>query len=125
MQRSAFVLLLALSVTTGCVTPYQPMGARGGYMDTEVQPGIFEIVVSGNALTNVKTLEGYFHRPATEICSWRGFRTYDFRLNASVTRSPSSYTASTWRGTTTVTEQQGYTRGQIVGVIACMEPVKK
>jgi hypothetical protein len=120
MTKTSLVALL-LSVSA-CTTPYAPMGPFGGYVDTEVAPGVHEIVVRGNGVTSIKTLEGYFHRRARELCDEERLPFYDFRLNASAERSPSSFTATPgWGGRVTVTESRGISRGVLVGVIQCME----
>ncbi|WP_233613585.1 MULTISPECIES: hypothetical protein [Corallococcus] len=106
---------------SGCATPYQRMGIAGGYRDTEVAPGVIRIEVRGNAMTSVDTLVSYFHRRAGEICAPRE---YDFRLGLGATRDPSTFTATernSFMGKqVTVTEQPGYSKGWVTGLIACM-----
>jgi SAM-dependent methyltransferase len=60
-------LLLALT-TSGCATPYQPHGLRGGFSNVEVRPGLHYVAFDANALLAPSTVLAYWHRRAAEIC---------------------------------------------------------
>ncbi|WP_426755280.1 hypothetical protein [Myxococcus sp. Y35] len=105
-------------LVAGCSTPYQRMGFRGGYRDTEVAPGIVRIEVRGNAFTDVDTLENYFHQRAVAICRPRN---YDWRLDSGTTRGPSSVIANRYGNTLHVYQQPAPAKGWVTGVIACMD----
>ncbi len=42
-------LIVVMFIYSGCATMYQPMTWTGGYRDTQLQPDVFQIYVSGNA----------------------------------------------------------------------------
>lgn len=117
MKRLVGGVIVVLTVA-GCATPYQRMGIRGGYRDTEVAPGIVRIEVKGNAFTSVDTLEDYFHQRAVAICRPRN---YDWRLDSGTTRGPSSIVANRYGNTLHVYQQPAPTKGWVSGVIACVE----
>ena len=76
MKGIAFAALSVLAVvSSGCVTPYGPKGAMGGYENYQVGEDEHQIIVSGNGYTDQGTLMQYLHRRATEICGSRGYKT--------------------------------------------------
>lgn len=117
MKRLVGAVTVVLTIA-GCATPYQRMGIRGGYRDTEVAPGIVRIEVKGNAFTSVDTLEDYFHQRAVAICRPRN---YDWRLDSGTTRGPSSIVANRYGNTLHVYQQPAPSKGWVSGVIACMD----
>jgi hypothetical protein len=55
--------------SVGCVTPYQPSGFMGGYKDSKLNPGEYEISFYFNAFSFiVNDAPKKWHRRATEIC---------------------------------------------------------
>ncbi len=114
--------LVGISVSAGmllgCATPYQRMGLRGGYRDTEVAPGVVRIEVKGNAFTDVDTLENYFHQRAVAICRPRS---YDWRLDSGTTRGPGSVIANRYGNTLHVYQQPAPAKGWVRGVISCID----
>lgn len=112
----------------GCVTPYQPRGFSGGYVDWPTGPGRHHIEVNGNGYTSSSTLRYYFHRRAMELCSFEGFNGY---VGASETEantmqmSPNYYeVAPRYGGGAYVYEHGGatVTRYGAIGDIVCTEP---
>ena len=76
MKGIAFVALSVLAiVSSGCVTPYGPKSAMGGYEDYQVGEDEHQIIVSGNGYTDQGTLMQYLHRRAIDICGSRGYKT--------------------------------------------------
>lgn len=108
----------AIGLAVGCSTPYQRMGIRGGYRDTEVAPGIVRIEVRGNAFTDLDTLEDYFHQRAVAICRPRN---YDWRLDSGTTRGAGSIIANRYGNTLHVYRQPPPAKGWVSGVISCMD----
>lgn len=121
-MRLMGAVLVAL-VATGCVTPYQRVGLRGGYRDMEVSPGIYNITVNGNAFTSLETLEEHFHRRAKEICESKGLPTYVWRVGSDIRRDPSTYSVqrNALTGGVNVVENPGWSKGSVSGVITCIE----
>jgi hypothetical protein len=72
------VILLGV-LLTGCATPYQPKGFKGGYSDFVVRDGVYGITVNGNGYTGRDTLMQYWHRRARELCGGD----YDFQSDTS------------------------------------------
>lgn len=60
----------------GCATPYQSMGFSGGYSSSALDDDTYLVTVKVNAFTDASTAYSYFHRRAAEICTYRGFKSY-------------------------------------------------
>ncbi len=60
---------LALFGLTGCmtVTPYQPLGAEGGYSDQRLEANRFRVSFAGNSLTARQTVQDYLLYRAAEL----------------------------------------------------------
>lgn len=74
--RSALVVLLGfvlVSILTSCATPYQPMGALGGYQEEQLTPDIYRVAFFGNGYTNPKTAAEYVIHRCAELTQRRGF----------------------------------------------------
>ncbi|MGD0405690.1 MAG: hypothetical protein ABSB10_03470 [Candidatus Bathyarchaeia archaeon] len=69
---------LTLALVSGCATPYQPKGFRGGYTDTHIKDNIYFVEFSGNAYIDTTTAVKYMHRRAKELCQEKGFSDYRF-----------------------------------------------
>ncbi|WAM25731.1 hypothetical protein [Myxococcus sp. NMCA1] len=120
MKRTVGAVLVA-GLVVGCFTPYQRMGFRGGYRDTEVAPGIVLIEVRGNAFTGVDTLEDYFHQRAVAICRPRS---YDWRLDSGTTRGLGSAIANSYGNTLHIYQQPAPAKGWGTGVISWLEGIQ-
>ncbi|MCC7412737.1 MAG: hypothetical protein IT495_14080 [Gammaproteobacteria bacterium] len=75
MKAPAIVFaLLVAPLVAGCVrtTPYQREGAfnwkPGGYRDSEISPGRYEVKFTGNARDEPGKLLAMWHRRARELC---------------------------------------------------------
>ena len=88
-------ILLAFCVVTvvGCATPYQPVGFKGGYSESEMGSDTYLVNFQGNGYTGMGTVQTYALRRAKELCTERGF---------------SDFQASAPNGQTNVTLQGGY-----------------
>ncbi len=117
---SAVAVVVALAC--GC-TPYKRMGIMGGYRDMEVSPGVHQITVRGNSFTSLDRLTEHFHRRAKEICDAKGYPAYDWRVGADVLRGPSTFTVqrNALGGGYNVTENPGWTKGLVDGVVICTD----
>jgi hypothetical protein len=62
---------------SSCATSYQPDGFAGGYSDRKVGRNKYMVSFRGNGYTSQKTVEGYAHRRAEEICLQGGFEGYE------------------------------------------------
>jgi hypothetical protein len=66
--------LLVSAVLTGCATPYQPMGALGGYQEEQLAPDIYRVAFFGNGYTNPQTAGEYVIHRCAELTEQRGYR---------------------------------------------------
>jgi hypothetical protein len=66
---SASLVLLA-----SCATPYQSMGALGGYQEEQLAPGIYRVAFYGNGYTEPKTAAEYVIHRCAELTEQRGYR---------------------------------------------------
>lgn len=72
-HRSNVTFLFLCLLLSGCATPYQPMGFRGGYSDSQLQNDQFQVSFLGNAkLTQAKARQ-YALRRAAEVALSNGF----------------------------------------------------
>lgn len=115
MKRIAIVMLLS-----GCITPYQPRGWDGGYSETKLAPGVWEVQASGNAYTRAPTLQSYVLRRGVELCLADGYP--HVRLVDAGGSTASAYVPPTYhteaeahstgygraRGSSTTTQSGGY-----------------
>jgi len=74
---TATAMAIGMSACTVFETPYQPYSAwrGGGYMETEVQPGLFLVHFIGNQSTNAGRATDFALLRAADVCLQRG-RTY-------------------------------------------------
>lgn len=70
----------ALSIATitlalvGCATPYQPMGAAGGFSEQKLGADTYFVVVGVNGYTDPSVLKPFTLRRAAEIAKSNGYR---------------------------------------------------
>jgi len=84
ITRMKRVLLLAsataacvwLTACSSCMTPYGPMGWKGGYEDTHIKDNTYYVNVQVNAYTSPIKAAEYFHRRAKELCEANGYGDY-------------------------------------------------
>jgi hypothetical protein len=67
MPRYILTLIMAISISS-CITPYQKMGFRGGYKNTQVQPDLYFIEVQVNGFSGKTRAVEYWHKRASELC---------------------------------------------------------
>jgi len=49
--RHFFILASSVIFLAGCATPYQPIGFRGGYTQTQLDENVFQVRFRGNGFT--------------------------------------------------------------------------
>lgn len=79
----AFALVCALAA---CATPYGKQGLTGGYVEKELQPGIWRVVFDGNGYTSAETVQTYWLYRCAEITLGHGYQGFeilsDMRLSS-------------------------------------------
>lgn len=76
MKRWAFAA--ALSALAGC-TAYQPMGATGGFKETQLSDTTFQVRVQGNGYTSRERVSQYLLRRCAELTLEHGKRYFTMR----------------------------------------------
>ena len=77
--RNAVGTILAVAVLlSGCATPYQPTGFRGGFDDVALADDMYELRANGNAFTSAARVRDYVLLRASEIARERGFKYFVF-----------------------------------------------
>jgi hypothetical protein len=94
-------LILSLDILVGCATPYQPMGALGGYQEEQLAPDIYRVAFFGNGYTNPQTAAEYVIHRCAELTEQRGYRYFgilavsDQSITRSFTTPAHAYTTGT------------------------------
>jgi hypothetical protein len=83
---SAGLLAFLLS---SCATPYQPMGALGGYQEEQLAPNIYRVAFFGNGYTNPQTASEYLIHRCAQLTEQKGYRYFGILAvsDQSVTRT--------------------------------------
>jgi hypothetical protein len=95
---SAGLLAFLLS---SCATPYQPMGALGGYQEEQLAPNIYRVAFFGNGYTNPQTASEYLIHRCAELTEQKGYRYFgilavsDQSVTRTFTTPAHSYTTGT------------------------------
>jgi hypothetical protein len=103
MKKSLLVLFLiaAASGFPGCATPYQPIGATGGFEETQLAPDVFRISFRGNGFTSSDRTQDFVLLRAADLTLVHGFHYFAIVNEAnggsmsSITLPGSSYTTGT------------------------------
>ena len=61
-------VILSLALLAGCATPYQRMGALGGYQEEQLAPDIYRVAFFGNGYTSPQTAAAAY----LGKCLWTG-----------------------------------------------------
>src|SRR5215469_3917219 len=105
--RRVYLLLSVLSgacfiaFLASCATPYQPMGALGGYQEEQLAPDIYRVAFFGNGYTNPQTAAEYVIHRCAELTEQRGYRYFgilavsDQSITRSFTTPAHAYTTGT------------------------------
>jgi len=103
-MKTRKLLLLAIVFLTGCSTPYQPEGFRGGYTDLNIQDDIFQVYYRGNGYTKTQKIRNFALLRCSEVAIENGY-SYFVVLEGEAMIDRSSYT----------TPIQSNTTGQVYG----------
>jgi len=87
------LLVLIIFVITGCMTstPYQPMGFKGGYENTQLDKNVFEVTFSGNGLTSRQRVRDFAMLRSAELTIQNGYK-YFISINENTEVDPKSRT---------------------------------
>jgi hypothetical protein len=121
------VAIALLALLTSCATPYQAMGALGGYQEEQLAPDIYRVAFFGNGYTAPQTAAEYVIHRCAELTEQKGYRYFgilavsDQSVTKTFTTPAHSYTTGTgyanvigntafgtYRGTTYYTPAQTY-----------------
>ena len=95
---------LLLTILTSCATPYQPMGALGGYQEEQLAPDIYRVAFFGNRYTNPQTATEYVIHRCADLTEQRGYRYFgilavsDQSITPTFTTPARAYTTGTVSG---------------------------
>jgi hypothetical protein len=102
--RSILLILMGLAasaILNGCATPYQPIGALGGYQEEQLAPDIYRVAFFGNGYTAPQTAAEYLIHRSAELTEQKGFRYFgilavsDQSVTRTFTTPAHSYTTGT------------------------------
>jgi hypothetical protein len=91
----------SLAILSSCATPYQPMGALGGYQEEQLASDIYRVAFFGNGYTNPETAAEYVIHRCAELTEQRGYRYFgilavsDQSMTRSFTTPAHAYTTGT------------------------------
>lgn len=71
MNSNLLILLLFIS---GCATPYQKLGKRGGYTDEKINEHVYRVAFQGNTRTKDEDVYKYFIRRCAELTLEKGYK---------------------------------------------------
>lgn len=71
-------LIISTFLLAGCATPYQPLGARGGYEETKITDDIYIVSFHGNAYTRPQQAMTYCLYRAAELTKKNGKCCFSF-----------------------------------------------
>ena len=75
MKRILGLLAVVLTVNlAGCATPYQPVGATGGFVDKKIDEQTYHVQFSGNGYTPREKVNKYFMYRCAELTQQAGFK---------------------------------------------------
>lgn len=61
-------IAIVLVACAGCATSYQSKGLTGGFSETEVQPGIYQVKFNGNGYTSSERAADFALLRGAELC---------------------------------------------------------
>lgn len=95
MNKGIFALLVF--ALTGCATPYQPQGERGGYSETQLAENVFKVSFDGNAYIGRETVSDYALLRSAEVVLEHGFKHFvvvadqNYATNSTFTTPTTTY----------------------------------
>lgn len=103
-MRTLSVLVLVVSVLTGCATAYQRVSFTGGYSETQLGENIFQVSFRGNGFTSRERASDFSLLRSAEVAMENGFR-YFVIVGSEKGSKISAYTT----GSATTTTYKGQT----------------
>ena len=101
-----FAAALALTMLTACATPYQKLGAMGGFDETRLAPNVWRVTFKGNGYTSTDRAEDLVLLRSAELAMQYGFPFFGFQ-STRVETTEGSYTTPV----TTVASGNAYRAG--------------
>lgn len=65
--------VLLLPALQGCATNYQEESITGGWMESEVRPGVWAVGYAGNGFTSYETIQAYWLYHVAELTLQKGY----------------------------------------------------
>lgn len=91
-----FVLSIIIAlILTGCATPYQTSGFRGGVSATPLNDSVYEIRARGNGYTSASTTKDHALLKSAEICIEKGFSHF-IPISSNQSSRKQTYTNNTY-----------------------------
>ena len=72
LNLKLLVFFILLALLSGCATPYQPEGLRGGYSETQLSEDMYRVDFSGNGYTDQTRAADFALLRAAEIARSQG-----------------------------------------------------
>lgn len=114
-QFGVLALAVLFFMITGCSTPYQKMGFRGGYEDTPIKGNLYYVNVQTNGFTSQITAVQYFHRRAKELCIENGYADYRIFNERDTSAAAAMYSANQYGGSGSTVNKPGF-----AGYVECL-----
>lgn len=92
-------LAVCVLLAVGCATPYQPLGVRGGFDETQLQPDVFRVTFKGNGFTSPERAADLSLLRCAELALKLGYP-YFAVVDSQFISKESSHTAPTQSNTT-------------------------
>ena len=90
-RRWAALILFGIQIVlSGCATPYQRHGSRGGFQDVQLAPDLFRVSFAGNAFTGTQQAYDYALLRSAELAITHGF-THIALVDENSSRSQTAY----------------------------------
>ena len=113
--------LVTLAVLTGCATPYQQKGFRGGFSETRLESNVFRVTFRGNGYTSEERAADYALLRSAELALENGFG-YFVITDKSMGSSTSSAAAPTWSEYLSYSgDRDGYASSSYTDTIVCFQ----
>jgi hypothetical protein len=79
----------ALTLLGGCATAYQPNGLTGGFSETEVKQGLWNVTFSGNGYTSRETAQTYWLYRCADLTLKAGYGGFTIMSPMDLVQAPS------------------------------------
>jgi hypothetical protein len=99
-EMKTIALLMAV-LLSGCATPYQSSGARGGFSDVQLDTNVFQITFKGNGFTSASDVSNMALLRGSELSLKHGFPYFIVVANSDITRTALMQTPAYANTTTT------------------------